>query len=555
MQKDDVCLRLSHVNLRILIGAGLEGDPVVGGVGERNLALEDGAGREDNLALDAELGAILEARHLAALEELVEARHLLVDLGVEVHGGGDALALGREHEPEVLGNYVGVTAHTEEVGARLDGCEALPAHHDGSGVFETLDRSAHRSLELVYLGAVAIRGVDSLVVLDHGERDNAVVLVEHLLELVEPDPEVVGVEVGVLLGVLECLLIRIGALGRLAQEHVLVAGPDGEVAALLVSLGPLSNLHDEGLVRLGKVVEEVDVKGSTKVVGIGDKHVLDAGVEELLEDTGTGEGGVQIAVAGGAPLLDGSGGELGGLEGRLVDLGDLVLHNLPVAADELSVVLEGILGVGAGGEGVHEHALDVARRLAEAHNLLCDKVEEGVGALHLEERLCLLETHPSPEAAVELENNSLLEKALDLAGISGLQIRLRRKASGRLDRALEDHAILARDECLVCLKESLDSALGKTLTLHERGDLLHNSSISGTSLEAHALLSSRGRSLLHGRDVGRTKEGSDLADRLPATVAKGRAGSGGEGRAGAQGHAQRQDGGIVEVGHPFDKPL
>ena len=51
------------------------------------------------------------------------------------------------------------------------------------------------------------------------------------------------------------------------------------------------------------------------------------------------------------------------------------------------VGLEGLLGVGGGGEGVHKHGAHVALVLAEADHLLSDKVEEGVFALDLEQRL------------------------------------------------------------------------------------------------------------------------------------------------------------------------
>mmetsp|Transcript_24068 Transcript_24068/g.60935 ORF Transcript_24068/g.60935 Transcript_24068/m.60935 type:complete len:607 (-) Transcript_24068:17-1837(-) len=544
-------LRLGHINLGILVSAGLEGHPVIGGVGEGNLALEGGTGGENHLALDRELAAPLEARHLAPLEQPVEPRHLLVHLGVEVDGGGDALALGGEDQPEVVGDHVGVAADAEEVSACLDGGEALSAHHDGPRVVEGLDGGTHGGLELEHLGRGGVGGVDRLVVLDHGEGHDAVVALEHLLELVEPDPEVVGVEEGVPRDVLEGLLVALGALRRLAEQHVLVAGADGEVAALLVRLGPLRHLHDKRLVGLGKEREQVEVEGGTQVVRVGHKHVLDASVEELLQHPGPGEGGVQVAVPGGAPLLDGGGGVLCGLQGRLVDLGHLVLHHLPVARRQLTVVLEGRLGVGTCGEGVHKHALDVARRLAEAHHLLGDKVEEGVVSLDLEQGLCLLEPHAGAEAPVELEHHRLLEEALDLALVHRLEIPLVGEAGGRLDGALEDHAILAGNEGLVSLEEGLDGALGEALALHQRRDLLDDGGVGGAALEAHALLSSRSHTLFQSGDVGRAKERSDLTDGLTATVAERGAGGGREGRAGAHGHAQRQDRGIVEVWHPL----
>lgn len=53
-----------------------------------------------------------------------------------------------------------------------------------------------------------------------------------------PDPEVVGVEVLVLAGVLEGPLVVLRALRRLSQDELSVTLALGEVPTLLVALGP-----------------------------------------------------------------------------------------------------------------------------------------------------------------------------------------------------------------------------------------------------------------------------------------------------------------------------
>ena len=67
----------------------------------------------------------------------------------------------------------------------------------------------------VYMRSIVGGVLHRLGVLDHRERNDAVVAVENLLELVEADPEVVGVEVLVLVGVLKVLLVLLRALRRL----------------------------------------------------------------------------------------------------------------------------------------------------------------------------------------------------------------------------------------------------------------------------------------------------------------------------------------------------
>jgi hypothetical protein len=45
----------------------------------------------------------------------------------------------------------------------------------------------------------------------------------------------------------------------------------------------------------------------------------------------------------------------------------------------------------------------------ETH-LLSDEIEEGLVALDLKQGLCLLQTHPCAETAIELEHNRLAEE-------------------------------------------------------------------------------------------------------------------------------------------------
>jgi hypothetical protein len=55
--------------------------------------------------------------------------------------------------------------------------------------------------------------------------------------------------------------------------------------ALLVRLCPRANLHNEGLVGLDEVVQEINIERCAEVVRVGDKHVLDAVMQQRVQRT------------------------------------------------------------------------------------------------------------------------------------------------------------------------------------------------------------------------------------------------------------------------------
>jgi hypothetical protein len=73
-------------------------------------------------------------------------------------------------------------------------------------------------------------------------------------------PDVVGVEEPVALGVLEGVEVLVGRLGHLAQHEPAALAPPGDVAALLVGLGAVDGLHENGM---SSPANQASVRGSS----------------------------------------------------------------------------------------------------------------------------------------------------------------------------------------------------------------------------------------------------------------------------------------------------
>ena len=377
----------SKVEILILDHAGRDQFGLVTRVGDRDLTNEGGFLSHTDQALDGELLAFHE-RGNAALGGSLKSINKLVLLTVNRHDRGNALARWVENCRVFRSNNVGITAQEEKIVALLHGSKTGTRNDNRGGTVEAFNSGTHGSFELDNLLGGVILGINSLAVLDHGEGDEPSGLVHNLLELVKTDPKVVSVEELVLGDILEVGLVFIGAHGTLAEDQVLVRVADGEVAALLVVFGTLAAFHHERRIGRGKVGQDLEIKRSAEVVGVGNEHVLHAVGKKGIETTRSNKGGVQITMAGRAPLIGGVVGILGRLEGRGIELGDLVLeHFQSLLGGKVGILLlEESEGVVAGGEGVHEHKLDVAAEgLAHLEDLLGSQIEEGIVAFDLEQ--------------------------------------------------------------------------------------------------------------------------------------------------------------------------
>mmetsp|Transcript_52796 Transcript_52796/g.141404 ORF Transcript_52796/g.141404 Transcript_52796/m.141404 type:complete len:441 (-) Transcript_52796:273-1595(-) len=401
----------SQLDGGVLIGAGGNLLRLTARVLDGDLALDDDALGEGDGALDDELLAVDE-RGRALGNELVHGVGELVG-AVKLDVGGHAGARLREHDAAVGGQDVGVGAQGEEVAGGLHGREARAGDDQRGGAREALDRGAHGGLQLQDLGGGLVARVHGLGVLHDGQGQHALVLCELLLQRLEVHPEVVGVEELVLRGVLEGLLVLVGALRGLAEQQAAALLLLGEVAALLVGLGAVCHLHHEGRAGLREVRQDLEVHGGSEVVGVRYKHVLEALRKELLQCTASKHRRVQVTVAGGAPLMSGILLPGSWREVSSRDLWRLVLHKLKVRPrPKLRVLGQGRQGVCGGREGVHEHEGEVGLvGLLHGGHLLGDEVQEALVASDRKERLCLVQAHAGAQAAVQLQNDRLREQA------------------------------------------------------------------------------------------------------------------------------------------------
>mmetsp|Transcript_115881 Transcript_115881/g.328420 ORF Transcript_115881/g.328420 Transcript_115881/m.328420 type:complete len:351 (+) Transcript_115881:198-1250(+) len=327
--------RASELHGGVLVGAAGDGPGALEGHG----ALDDDVGGEGDVALDDDLLAADEGGHAVRRHRLHRVHELV--LAVELHVGRDAAAGRRELDAAVGRQHVGVGAEREEVAGGLHGREARARDHDGGGPLEALDRRAHRRLELEHLRGLLVPGVHGLGVLHDGQGQGAAVLLELRLERLQVHPQVVRVEVLVLVHVLEVLLVRLGALRGLAQQEAAGLPVAREVPALLVRVRARGHLHHERRLGLGEVREELEVQHGAQVVRVGDEHVLEPHAQQLVQRAAPEHCGVEVPVARRAPLVRRLRRPARRGLVRLGHLGRLVLHELEVAAGpEVRVFLQ-----------------------------------------------------------------------------------------------------------------------------------------------------------------------------------------------------------------------
>ena len=152
-------------------------------------------------------------------QQNIETIHLLVVVVIEVDLRGDAMAVRVKLKPEVWCEAAGVGTDDEEVAGGFHRGEAGAADFDGGGSGEGLDGGTHGGFELIDCWAVFIAGVGCFAVPDHWQWDKAAVFNEGFLEVVEPDPQIVGIEKAVAPDVLEGLGIGVRALGAFAEDQ------------------------------------------------------------------------------------------------------------------------------------------------------------------------------------------------------------------------------------------------------------------------------------------------------------------------------------------------
>ena len=286
-------------------------------------------------------------------------------------------------------------------------------------------------------------------------------------------------------------LVLVEGLRGLAEHETAVVLAAGEVAALAVRRGAPHGLDREGRSGLGEPAGQPRVGRGAEVVGVGDEDALVAGGQQVVEQAGADQRGVDVAVARRAPLEIGVLGPADRGEVLGQELGLLVLQELQRQARDREVVVAGdgrhrVLG---GAEAVHEDQRQRRLvRLTQVQHLAADDVEEAHPLAHAQQRLGAVHAHRGAEAAVELDDGGGADRGLRglvVDGDVGQRLHV-----DRVDRRLGDHPRLTVLEEPVVVGERLDrhlvDAFGDHLVargLQARGT---HDSIVGSSRAARA---------------------------------------------------------------------
>lgn len=310
----------------------------------------DHSALENNIRTKRNISSDSQVVELQNVGWVVEAGQKVVDL-LEViaqldQRNGVEHALGVDRQLAVV-ERVEIGGDQEQIRGRLDGQETATGDVDTVCVVEVLDTGTDGSLELDHL----LARFGGLVV--DNDLQGELTVLDNTLDRLEVDPQVVGVEDLELLDRLEVLDVLGGDLGNLEQaDRTLIVD---ERTSLDIGSGLVSDLHEELGTRLDHVVEDALVDGGTQVVDVGDKNVLLAIGNELIEESRVVERVEQVSVTGGVPVGNVAVGVAGGGEERV--LVDARVSGL-VEGQDLNVVggvlLDNALGLVVSVERVHE---------------------------------------------------------------------------------------------------------------------------------------------------------------------------------------------------------
>ena len=186
-----------------------------------------------------------------------------------------------------------------------------------------------------------------------------------------------------------------------------------EVAALAVARRTADRLDRERCAAGGEPARDPGVGYGAEVVGVRHEGPLVARVEEAFEEAGAAQRGVEVAVAGRAPLQVRVLRPADRCEVLGQELGLLVLEELQRQPLDRKVLVarDGGHGVARGVEAVHEQQRQRGVvLLAEVEHLPGDDVEEGEAAAHAQQRLRAVHAHRGAEAAVQLDHGGRADR-------------------------------------------------------------------------------------------------------------------------------------------------
>src|SRR4051794_1226062 len=417
---------------------------------------------ERPVALDLEPVALPQRRRTGG-----EARVEVAQQFAGARGERDEWRLGPGDHAEPVVERVDVRAQYEEVVRGLHRREAVAPDEDGAGALEHADGGAHRRLDLHDRRRRGIRGIDGLLVADERQPEHAVARGERVAQDLEIDPEVVRVEEPVARDVAERVLVLLARLRALAEHELAVGAAHGEVAALAVGLGAGAGLRHERDALARHPAEDPRLERRPEVVRVRDERVPVATLEERVQHPRGEQRGVEVAVAGRAPLevrvlgpLDRL--ERAGRELRLAVLDEVERH----VGLEVGMGLERGERVVPGDERVHEHERYACPGgPAQGEHLARDDVEERAAVLDLDERLGPVHSHRGAEPAVQLDDDGPVEGCVVTRG----EVVERRELLDRLEVVLGELARLSRLDLAVEVGEGAHGGGRDTGLLHLAG--------------------------------------------------------------------------------------
>ena len=134
-----------------------------------------------------------QGRHSAG-ERGFELVHELEMIAIEIDFRRNSVAFWRKHCAAVFRDHIGVRAKGKQVGCRLNRSEARARNDDGAGSRKAFDGRAHCSLELINGGRFLVTRIHGLLVRDHWQGQQASVAPKPFSQMIEPEPEIVGIE-------------------------------------------------------------------------------------------------------------------------------------------------------------------------------------------------------------------------------------------------------------------------------------------------------------------------------------------------------------------------
>lgn len=387
-------------------------------------ALESDALAEHDVTGDGQMVKLQNLGHVG--NSLLEIADLLV-VATELDERRTAKSAGVHLESAGV-EGVKIRLDQQKIGTGLDGQEPSSGHVDTHAALEVSDGSTNGGLELQN-GDVVLTNSDALLVGD----DLAVELValDHSLDGLEVDPQVVSVEVLELLDGLELFGVLLGDLGNLEKSDLTIVVNEG--SSLDIGSGLVGQLHNVLRAGSGHVLENAEIHNGTEVIDVRDEDDLLALGNELVQNAGVVKRLKQISVTGRVPGVNSVVEALGhGQVGVLEDSGEpRLVEGLDVDLVSL-VLLDDGLGVLVGVERVHEdeghvHVVLSVKVLDLSHG----KIEERLAVSDLDDGLGADAAHGGSETTVELEHGELVEElganilvnvlvVNDLLGLRGL---------------------------------------------------------------------------------------------------------------------------------------